>query len=326
MDSDAVKLDGMTIFVTGDLDAAALLSWQQQLALHLPDEQISARREDLDPAGVDVAVVANPTRGALAGLTGLRLIQSVWAGVDRLLADASVPTTVPLARMVDPAMTAAMVETGIWAVLSLHRGFFAYARQQRAVQWKLLPQRRADECRVLILGLGELGRALAQQLLALGYPVSAWRAHATVDASAELPSLRLHAGPGDWRTALAAADVVVNLLPLTPSTRGLLDERCFEVLPPGAALVNLARGGHVVEADLLRALDRGHLAHAVLDVFSHEPLPADHPFWSHPGVTVLPHAAAQTDLRSAVHQVALNVRALRAGAPLRHLVSRERGY
>lgn len=322
----------MTIFLTGDLDDAALVSLQQQLAPLLPGEQIHVRGEHPDPAGVDVAVVANPAPGALAGFAHLRLIQSLWAGVDRLLADASLPPQVPLARMVDPAMTAAMVQTGVWAVLSLQRDFFTYARQQQAACWRLWPQRRASECRVLILGLGEMGRALAQQLLALGYPVSAWRAraatdHVAADAPAPVPpGVRLHVGAADWLPALAEADVLVNLLPLTPATRGLLDARCFAALPEHAALVNLARGGHVVEADLLQALDSGHLSHAVLDVFRQEPLPASHRFWSHPGVTVLPHAAAQTDARSAAHEVALNVQALRAGRPLRHLVSRARGY
>ena len=125
---------------------------------------------------------------------------------------------------------------------------------------------------------------------------------------------------------LARAHIVVNLLPLTPATRGLFDARLFARCRRGASLVNLARGAHVVDADLLGALDSGHLHHAVLDVFQTEPLPADHPFWSHPRVTVLPHAAAQTDPRSAAAVAAANVRALRAGRPIAHEVDRARGY
>jgi glyoxylate/hydroxypyruvate reductase A len=133
-------------------------------------------------------------------------------------------------------------------------------------------------------------------------------------------------GDGALAQRLAGRELVVNLLPLTPDTRGLLDARAFAALPRGAALVNLARGAHVVDAELLAALDSGHLAHAVLDVFHTEPLPAAHPFWAHPRVTVLPHAAAATDARSAAAVVATNLRALASGRPIAHLVDRSRGY
>ncbi|MFN7727133.1 MAG: NAD(P)-dependent oxidoreductase, partial [Rubrivivax sp.] len=201
-----------------------------------------------------------------------------------------------------------MAETAVWAVLSLHRGFFDYARQQQAGQWLALPQRRADEVAVLVLGQGEMGRTAGARLAALGYRVAGWRRG--------VPLAPL----------LAQAEVVLNLLPLTPETRGVLNAELFQQLPRGAALVNLARGAHVVEADLLAALASGQLRHAVLDVFHTEPLPADHPFWAHPQVTVLPHAAAATDPRSASAVAAANLRALRDGRPLQHLVERARGY
>ncbi len=303
----------MKVLLCGDLAATGWDTWQvwqRALAAAMPEAQwldlAQARRE---PADVDAAVVANPPPGSLQGLPKLRLVQSLWAGVDRLLADATLPAGVPVARMVDPAMTAAMAETALWAVLSLHRGFFAYAQRQREGRWRVHAQRRADEVRVLVLGQGEMGRAAAARLAAQGYAVQGWRR----DGSALAPRL-------------AAADIVVNLLPLTPATTGLLDAGCFAALPPQAALVNLGRGAHVVDADLLAALDSGRLRHAVLDVFHEEPLPAGHPFWQHPRVTVLPHAAAQTDPRSAAVVAALNLRAVRDGAPLRHLVEAGRGY
>ncbi len=133
-------------------------------------------------------------------------------------------------------------------------------------------------------------------------------------------------GDGAWPALLARSDILVNLLPLTAATCGLLDARALAQLPRDAAVVNLGRGAHVVEADLIAALDRGHLRHAVLDVFATEPLPPSNPFWSHPQVTVLPHVAAQTDARSASAVVAANVAALRAGRPLQHLVDRARAY
>lgn len=274
-------------------------------------------------AEADVALVANPRPGALRQAGGLRLIQSLWAGVDALLADPTLPEGVPVARMVDPAMTAAMAETVTWAVTALQRDFFTYARQQAQGVWREWPQRRADDCPVLLLGLGEMGREAARRLSAAGHPVGAGRRSAGGDAP---PGISVWHGDDGLRDALARHHVVVNLLPLTPATRGLLDFARLSTLPAGAGLVNLGRGATVVEADLCRALDAGPLAHAVLDVFAAEPLPPDHPFWRHPKVTVLPHVAAQTDLRTAARVVADNLVALRDGRPLAHRVDRARGY
>jgi glyoxylate/hydroxypyruvate reductase len=193
-------------------------------------------------------------------------------------------------------------------VLGLHRCFFDYAAQQRDAQWHQHPQRRADEVRVLVLGAGAMGSAVAERLASAGYRVRTWRAR--------------EGTPPPW----ADAEIVLNLLPLTPTTRGVLDARCFAALPRGASFVNLARGAHVVEADLLAALDAGHLHRAVLDVFAAEPLPPEHAFWRHPRVTVLPHVAALTDVRSGAAVCAENLRALASGALLQHLVDRARGY
>jgi glyoxylate/hydroxypyruvate reductase A len=208
-------------------------------------------------------------------------------------------------------MSQAMAQTAAWAVLALHRGFFAYARRQARGEWRVHGQRRADEVPVLLLGAGEMGGAVQRALQALGYPVSTWR---RAEGQTALPA------------RLAAAQVVVNLLPLTPQTHGLIDRHFLAQLPRGAALVNLARGAHVVDDDLLAALDSGHLRHAVLDVFHTEPLPADHRFWRHAQVTVLPHVAAMTDPRSAATVVADNLRRVQQGLPPRHGVARERGY
>lgn len=303
----------MNLLLAGDFDRGEFDVWRAALAAALPEARWWTRA-DLDAgrvaaADIAAAVVANPPPGSLQGLPKLALIQSLWAGVDRLLADPTLPAGVPVARMVDPAMTAAMAETALWAVLSLHRGFFTYQQRQREGVWKPHVQRRADEVPVAVLGQGEMGRAVAARLAALGYPVQGWRRDGTPLAE-----------------VLARAAIVVNLLPLTPATRGLLDARAFAAMPAKASLVNLGRGAHVVDADLLAALDAGHLRHAVLDVFTTEPLPAGHPYWTHPRVTVLPHAAAATDPRSAAAVAAANLRAVREGAPLAHVVERTRGY
>ena len=301
----------MTILVAAAFDADEWRTWWPLLEAALPAERLVRDLSEGDPSEIDIALVANPPSGALRGLPALKLIQSLWAGVDSLLADASVPAQVPLARMVDPAMNRSMAETALWAVMSMQRGFFDYAKQQRAGEWRQHALRHADELSVAILGLGQMGSAVANVLTQHGYRVAGWR---TRDGAEALPSV------------LASADIVINLLPLTPATRDLFSTATFARMRRGASLVNLARGAHVVDADLLAALASGQLAHAVLDVFHTEPLPPRHPFWAHPRVTVLPHVAAPTDPRRAAPIAAANVLALRGGRPIAHLVSRERGY
>jgi glyoxylate/hydroxypyruvate reductase len=302
----------LKIVLASGIDATHTDGWRKALQAAMPEAHWLTPDEARQQGGhAHAAVVANPPEGSLQGLHGLRLIQGLWAGVDRLLADPSLPADIPLARMVDPAMSTAMAETALWAVLSLHRGFFAYAQRQASQDWRAHRQRRADEVQVLILGAGSMGQAVHARLAPLGYALQTWRRNDGLETLA---------------LAQARAQIVINLLPLTPATEGLLNARFFAALPAGASVVNLARGAHVVDADLLAALGRGHLRHAVLDVFHEEPLPVEHPYWRHPQVTVLPHMAAQTDPRSAAVLVAANLRALRDGLPIQHLVDRSRGY
>lgn len=315
----------MNILLAGSWDDNERDAWVDALRTALPQHRLMLAREP--DVQIDAAIVANPPPGSLQGLPSLRLIQSLWAGVDRLLGDTSLPAGVPIARMVDPAMNAAMAETALWAVLSLHRGFYRYARQQQQRLWAELPQTRADELSVLVLGLGQMGRTAAERLRQQNYRVSGWsRGSGAAAADLHAAGWPLHRGLEGLHTALASAQVVVNLLPLTPETRGLLNRDFFARLPRGAAIVNLARGAHVVDDDLLVALDSGQLSHAVLDVFSTEPLPTEHRYWSHAQVTVLPHAAAATDVRSAAHIAAANIEALVDGRPIANLVLPARGY
>ena len=310
----------MDLLLCGSFDSEERDAWLVELQRAMPDARWHLHAPTQNAERIVAAVVANPPPGSLQGLPGLRLIQSLWAGVDRLLDDPSLPD-VPLARMVDPAMSAAMAETALWATLSLHRRFFDYAQQQRDRHWYPLPQRRADEIEVAVLGMGQMGRTCARRLLETGYRVTGWNLHGGAIAGMALE----HGLEALW-PLLARSDIVINLLPLTAQTAELLDRRFFAAMRRGAALVNLARGGHLVEADLLQALDSGKLDRAVLDVFRQEPLVTDHPFWCHPRVTVLPHSAAATDMRSAASIVAQNLQALRDGRPISHLVQRKRGY
>ncbi|MEL4177553.1 2-hydroxyacid dehydrogenase [Roseateles sp. PN1] len=321
----------MSLLLLGSWTAAERERWLALLQNELPGEQfeLAPPAESADAAAaaaVEVAIVANPVHGSLRGLPNLRLIQSVWAGVDKLLADPDLPTGVPVARMVDPAMNEAMVQTALWAVLSLHRGFFRLAKQQALALWCQPAQPRASEWQVLVLGQGELGGRVARALAAQGYAVSGWRTQAGAAGGVDDTQVRGLCGEAALAAALAEADTVINLLPLTDATRGFFNTRRFAQMKRGAGLVNLARGAHVREGDLLLALEQGQLGHAVLDVFAQEPLDPAHAFWHHPRVTVLPHCAAQTDARSAAAVVLANLRALREGRPLAHLVQVARGY
>lgn len=311
----------MSLLLATDFPPETLTLWAEKLRAALPGVEVLTPRSESTDAAIDVAIVANPPAGALKNLPRLGFIQSMWAGVDKLLRDESLPTHVPLARMVDPAMSAAMTETALWATLSLQRDYFRYAEQQRTSLWQTLPQRRADETQVAVLGLGEMGRAVALRLAGNGYRVSGW-------SRRQRSMVGVDTCHGDVALAdmLSKADVVINLLPLTVRTHSLFDERRFSQMKRGAGFVNLARGQHVVESALLAALDSGRIGRAVLDVFHTEPLPPNHRFWVHPQVTVLPHAAALTDLETATGIAVANVKAFLKGEPLSHLVDRTRGY
>jgi glyoxylate/hydroxypyruvate reductase A len=318
------------VLLAGRWDPGERDEWLAALQPALPEVRWVLDAPGADAEHIELAVVANPPHGALAGLPRLALIQSLWAGVDKLLADPTLPPQVPIARMVDPAMNAAMAQTALWAVLTLHRGFQRYAQAQRQGRWAPHAQRRADEVAVTVLGMGQMGRATVTRLREVGYDVHGWALRPAVHAADPSP-VPVEAGAAALPALLARSEIVVNLLPLTDATRGLIDARFLAQLPPDAALVNLARGAHVVEADLLAALDSDRLAHAVLDVFQTEPLPAGHAFWSHPRVTLLPHAAAMTDARSAAAVVAHNLRAHLdggggGGGTIAHRVDRVRGY
>jgi len=297
------------------------ISWRAALQRRIPDLEVRIFPEIGDPAAIEAALVWLPPPGLLASLPNLRAIFSLGAGVDRLLEDPTLPADVPLCRMVDPSLTASMAEFVLLHVLRYHRDLDVYEQQQRRAEWRLVLPRPASATVVGVMGLGELGIASARLLLRHGFTVRGWsRTPKAVEGVASF------AGEAELDAFLAEVGVLVCLLPLTPVTRGILNAALFARLARGARLVNLARGAHLVERDLLEALDSGHLAHATLDVFTREPLPSDHPFWRHPRITVTPHAAAYSLPESGAEIVAENIRRLRAGAPLLHRVDRRRGY
>jgi glyoxylate/hydroxypyruvate reductase A len=207
------------------------------------------------------------------------------------------------------------------AVLRHHREFDRFSRAQRRKEWSYAFPLGPAERRVGVLGLGELGRAVASTLSAQGFPVAGWSRTAK-----EAEGITCFAGEAGLKPFLARTDILVCLLPLTAATRGILAAATFAALPQGAFVINVGRGAHLVEADLLAALASGQLAGATLDVFDQEPLPAASPLWDHPNVLITPHVASYCDPRTAADGVADNLRRLAAGEPLLNVVDRSRGY
>jgi glyoxylate/hydroxypyruvate reductase len=263
-------------------------------------------------------LVATPPPGTFEALKRLKLVQSLWMGVERLLADPAFPRGVPLARLVDPGMVAAMSETVLAHVLDWHHHHYVYRAQQQARRWHRLNQYLAYDRTIGLLGLGELGSDVARKLGALGFNVAGWSRRPK-----ELPGVTCLT---NLDAVLERSDVVVCLLPLTAHTHGILNFRTLRKIKLGGAVINVARGGHLVAEDLIQVLDSGRLAHAYLDVFEHEPLPHDHPLWTHPGITITPHTAALTEPRTAIPQIVENVERLRRGQPPLNLVDLDAGY
>jgi glyoxylate/hydroxypyruvate reductase A len=272
---------------------------------------------------IDIAVCWFPPHGQLAQLPRLRLAQSLAAGVDHMLADAQLPRDVPLCRIVDSGMAAGMNAYVSWAVVQQHRGMRAYVASSANGLWQEQPVVSPRKHRVGIAGMGTLGMACAGALATIGYAVRGW----SRSAKADLPEgVTGYHGAGQLDAFLSGCDTLVCLLPLTPETHGFLSADLFSKLPHGAHLINVGRGDHLVEADLLRALERGQLSAATLDAFSQEPLSASHPFWKDPRILVTPHIATRTDRLVIAQQTLANLAALEQGIRPVNQVDIDRGY
>jgi glyoxylate/hydroxypyruvate reductase len=309
----------MALLFLSDVDSAR--DWRKELTKHLPDLEMRVWPELGDPGEIDAALVWRPPAGLWTRLPNLKLIASLGAGVDHIFADPSLPPEVPIVRLIDPYMTTAMSEYVQLQVLRLHRNDPVYRAQQQARVWRQWPQPNAAERRVGVLGLGVLGRDAASKLEVLGFDVAGWSRR-----EKRLPGIPSFHGAEGLDALLRRSEILVCLLPLTPATENLLDARLFARLPRGAAIVNCGRGRHLVDADLLAALDNGRLSAAALDVFRDEPLPPQHPFWRHERVLVTPHVAAATNPPTAALAVVDNLRRLRDGKPLLNRVDGSERY
>jgi glyoxylate/hydroxypyruvate reductase len=294
-------------------------TWRRAFAAAMPELELRIWPEVGNPAEIEAAAVATPPAGALAKLPNLRLILSLTAGVDSLLRDPELPS-VPIVRAGDPAGDAMMNEATLLHVLRHHRYMPDYLAAQRRREWIKRPIKSANERKVGVMGLGMIGLAAAEALVMTGFQVSGW-----VRKPRAAGKIEIFGGHDRFNAFLARSEILVNLLPLTEETRGIVCAETLAALPAGAAFINLGRGDHAVAADLIAALDRGHLGAATLDVYPVEPLPSDSPLWLHPKITVMPHVARRLLPEDLAPRICEIIRQFRAGASLTE-VDRQRGY
>lgn len=254
-------------------------------------------------------------------LPRLRLLASIGAGVEHLLRDPDLPPDVPVTRIVDPAQARGMAEYVLWAALHFHRDLDRVLAQQTRREWRMPAQRPASAYRVGIMGLGGMGAEVARTLDVHGFDVHGWARR-----PAALDGVTTWAGREAMRPFLAGLDMVVSLLSLTPKTRNLFNADWFAALKPGVVFVNCGRGEQLVVPALQDALRSGHLRGAVLDVFEHEPLPADDPLWTEPGVIVTPHMASSASVDVIAGQIVANTARVLDGQVPVNAVDRARGY
>jgi len=300
---------------------ATMEVWRRELAALDPGLDIRLFPETGPVEDITAAVTWNHPPADLFRYPNLRLLISMGAGVDHLFRPPGPPPGVAVVRLVDRLLTTAMSEYVLLAVLRHHRQDAGYRALQAARVWEELPAPDTEATRIGILGLGTLGADAARKLAALGFRVAGWSR-----TPKALDGIETFAGAESLFPFLARTDILVCLLPLTPATEGILCARTLAALPRGAYVINAARGGHVVEEDLLEALDTGQISGATLDVFRTEPLPPGHRFWTHPKVIMTPHAASITIPRSVAPQVVENLARLREGRPLLNVVDVSVGY
>ena len=308
----------MTFLYKADPERGA--EWARLFAQKAPELPFRLWPDIGDPADVRYLAAWEPPDDLAQRFPNLDILFSVGAGVDQF--DVSrLPPDLPVVRMVEPGIVDGMVEYVTLATLALHRDLIDYIAQQRARVWEPIRLRSAAGRRVGVLGLGMLGSAVLEKLRGFGFDCAGWSR-----SPRALDGVRCFAGAGALPDFLARTDILGCLLPLSDATRGILNRELFARLPKGAALINAGRGGHLVEADLITALDSGHLSAAVLDVAEAEPPTPDYPFWTHPRILLTPHVASMTQPDTAVSVVLDNIRRHQSGEPLRGLVDRARGY
>jgi len=292
--------------------------WLAGLRTAFPEADIAVWQSGAPPA--DYAVVWAPPQQLFEEQPQLQGIFNIGAGVDALL-KLRLPPSAVVVRLEDAGMAVQMAEYVCQGVIRHFRDLNAYAEDVRAGRWTSYTPRQRSDFPVGVMGLGVLGARVAQALQQFEFPVNGWSRTAKL-----LPGVRGFTGAAQFHDFLASSRVLVNLLPLTPDTANLLNHDTLSRLQPGGYLINVARGAHLVDEDLLALLDSGHLSGALLDVFRTEPLPADHPFWRHPKITITPHTSARTLRSESIAQIAGKIAAMQRGEAVARIVDVGRGY
>ncbi len=299
----------------------SLTPWVSALQKEDPSVEIVFHHQPHDQQQVEFALAWDHPPGIFSDYPNLKCISSMGAGVDHLLSDPAIPSHIPVVRIIDPKLSQDIFEFALAVIMNRLRGLTQYRLNQTRSYWKKQPYLNIAAVRVGVMGTGVIGHHAATRLQQIGFSVQGWSR-----TPGQQTSYRKFAGPEQLADFLEQTDILICLLPLTPATQGILNHNNLLKLPRGSWLVNLGRGGHLVDHDLMQVLESGHLQGANLDVFEQEPLPAGHPFWSHPQINITPHIASLTTPGSVAPQIVDNYYRARQNRPLLNVVDRSRGY
>lgn len=295
--------------------------WEEALLNIDPNLDVEIWPDVIQKDRVQFAVAWNHPKQVLNSFPNLKAVSSLGAGVDHILQDEALPDQVPVCRVVSPSLVRQMKEYVLNAVLNYQRNTVTYVRQKLQGIWEVYPNKSPKEFTIGVMGLGKLGKPVAEQLAGLGYQIKGWS-----NSSKEMTSVETYAGRKELDTFLSGTRVLICMLPLTEETEGILDLDVFKKLQRPGYLINVARGEHLVEEDLIYALDKEWLDGATLDVFSEEPLPDRHPFWNRNNIMITPHVSSLTPPEEVAEQIIENYKRALSGMELRNEVDKDKGY
>ena len=309
----------VTVLMASHQDPVDL--WRDSLAKEMPELKFRAYPDVGNPEDIDYALVYWPPHGLIASLPNLKAVLSIAAGCDHILADPELPPHLPIVRMVDDYLAAMMAEYAVYGVLHFHRDMHFYRQEQLRSHWNRTWPLYTPETAVGILGLGAIGGDCARKLGALGFQMHGWSR-----SKKSIPTVTCHHGRDGLTTMARQCNYLICVLPLTIETQGIINKDLINAMPKGSYIINIARGGHQVDKDILDALNSGQLGGVFLDVFNDEPLPSGHPYWLHDKVWITPHVAGELMPRSCAKSVVANIHRIESGDLVPDLFDKTRGY
>ena len=295
--------------------------WAKFFCKNLPTLEIREWPNIGNPKEIEYLVIGRPTLQELPELPNLKLMLTMLAGVEGIYNNPACPKGIPLVKGEPEGGDPSLTEYGITHVLRHHRNLPTYLKYQRQHRWQEIKQKPPSEQRVGLLGYGTMSKPIAKELIRMNFNVAAWTRTPKKNAP-----IKIFDGPEKLESFLNRTDIAVCLLPFTPETRGILNSNAFDKMPNGSSIINLGRGGHIIDNDLIAALDSGQLSSATLDVTDPEPLPEKHPLWDHPSVTILPHVARRPPVSQIAPVFIENIQRFEAGEPLLQITDSTRGY